>query len=296
MVIDKVTIINSREKKNIKYSRAHKNMFHDRCDHHEIENGPIAGRTRSRNTKIPLDPSIRESKNENPLSYTNIRGTPPQPAIPRRSTGAIVKRRSSKLALQRSDRTLRSTREKIRKFLATDDSFRDKYGDLKNKYYEQLYMLGSRTADGSLGHMPRPLRSRLKTDEAMEKEKMKLVVGKSKIWEMNRYWTEEELEEEFGIIPGRDEHLRDEELVRELYVEVQEDEIRRKKFIDYIARGATVKGFWKKVLRLSEREMAMVGRWVVGEVMEIKNRDRAVMDEKSVAIVRGVWEMIVNTG
>lgn len=264
------------------YSPNYQKLFDKRYREQRTLAGPIAGRTRSCTKKTEVTTAPTSAENGSTAPY-----------VPRIVTGTIVKWRSSRLALERSDRKLRNTRSKLRRHLSIFPDFRDRYGDLRNSARQIIRQLSDLAPDGALGTIPRPQLARWDSDERMQNRRVRL--GKSARNRMDEYWTKKELDDEFGILDAEKTTLRDGEFDFGTYLDGEHDLAEKERTMDEVEtrrRRRDMEGIWRKLSALAGRDLARVCRWAMRREASLLRVSRdAVMDERCMGIVRRVCEM-----
>jgi hypothetical protein len=201
--------------------------------------------------------------------------TPPSLLSP--ESGTFTPKRSTPRTLNIAARKLKRTRLKLKRELEANDEFRYEDGYLKSLVRSRIHQLSRLAPTGALGFLPSPRPARWDSDAKMQRRRR---VYLSLLCEVERNWSVQELEEEFGILPGEG---RDE--VEDLGVEMDVEEGLKGegRVMEDMLDGYCVGGVWRELSRMEEgvrREMVrMVG---FGEVM----------NWRCVSVVREVWRSV----
>lgn len=173
--------------------------------------------------------------------------------------------------------------------LESEKRFRDEEGYLLPYYQHKLRHFSRLTDDGGLRGVIKPQPATWASEKKMAR-KLHRRYWPSDLSQVERNWSEAELEQEFGILPGEE---RDEESDLWVEMDVEEGKTWEGRAMEDLLGGYCVGGVWREVLQPDKGEDVLkVEEWVKDRARLENMRGGEVMDRKCVLVVDGVWGMV----
>jgi hypothetical protein len=210
------------------YSPIHQDIYDALRRQQRQQDGPVAGRTRSRTKVIPTN------------TTTTTRHA---------TSGAITKPRTSTRLLVQAQNKLARTRAQLKHHLTTSPQFRNAEGILNDFAYDKIAQLVTTNA-------PAPYPATWATEKKMRR-RLHPRQDASPLATVMRNWSAEELDEEFALLPGEnlDEGGEGDDEEWWARMDVEEGLLMEGRCLRDLEDGLRAKGVWRRVRCVVDKEM-----------------------------------------
>ncbi|KAH7377869.1 hypothetical protein BKA66DRAFT_443122 [Pyrenochaeta sp. MPI-SDFR-AT-0127] len=208
----------------------------------------------------------------------------------RSASGALARTSLRKRDVAAAKQTLCKSRLALKQYLESD-KFRDYHGRILFDIYQQIRQLSCLSPSGALGTVPSPLPKVTNSPERLEAARARRRKGPSPLGYVERITTEEEMDQEYGVLPGEEWHDCV-ALEVEVEMEIAEYATAYGRILEGMYDGEEMEGVWRGVAAGGETGCEIAARWALRQVALSKRASEgAVMGKHCIGVVRGIWEM-----
>lgn len=167
---------------------------------HKRAQGPIAGRTRSTTSAQTSKTTVGSSAPGHKHIASGNKVTKSRKTYENQA-GSQIRKPPSKQSQLVASKRLCELRLQLKKHLESDD-FRDYRGHIRFSTYQRIRQLSRLLPNGALGAIPNPRPVKIKSLEGIQAAKKRRSAGQSSLSNVECATTDNEMEEEWGLLPG----------------------------------------------------------------------------------------------